>query len=101
MSEINTLPEFKDTYVRNQIRTMLDTGMKVLHVRDSAGRIEEVYEAPLHATVGSPCLRTQMKYADGSGGNSRSIIAYIELVVAWPGFEPVAVGAGNDFDLIP
>lgn len=68
---------------------------------DASGRIEIQYDAYIGADLGTPCLKTEYKYEDGSTGSSRKVIATRESVVAWPGYEEVSVGAGNDFDLIP
>jgi len=101
MAEIDKTPEYRDTTAANRIKTLMQVGMKSSQIRDVAGRISTTYEAPINAIIGEPCLRTEFKYLDGAGGTSRSVIAYQETVVSWPGFEPVFTGAGNDFDLIP
>jgi len=101
MAEIDRTPEYRDTTTANRIKALMGVGMKSAQVRDVSGRIETTYEAPLNAAIGDPCLKTDFKYFDGAGGTSRSVIAYQENVVSWPGFEVVSVGAGNDFDLIP
>jgi hypothetical protein len=85
----------------NQIQSLAGEGMKVATVRDAAGRPETTYEASLNTEIGESCLVTRYKYADGALGTSRKVIAYEEEVLPWPGYEAIAVGAGNDFNLIP
>jgi hypothetical protein len=92
---------FRDQTTASQIKALAGSGLKVVQVRDAAGRLETLYEAPVHSEIGEPCLRTRYKYLDGAGGTSRTVIAYSEDVVAWPGFEAIAPGSGNDFDLVP
>lgn len=93
--------EFRDATPQSLLKAMLNNGMKVIEIRDAAGRIEAVYEASLHIDIGEPCLRTRLKYLDGAAGSSRKVIAMEEDVVAWPGYEVLEIGAGNDFDLVP
>jgi len=91
---------FKDATTTDAIKSLLGSGLKSILIRDAASRIETAYEAPIHAEIGNPCLRTRFKYTDGAAGTSRKSIAYEEEVVAWPGYEAVQAGAGNDFDLL-
>jgi len=84
----------------DQLKSLLNEGLKTATVRDAAGRPATIYEANIDAEIGAPCLRTRYKYEDGALGTSRKTIAYEEEVVAWPGYEAVQVGAGNDFDLL-
>jgi hypothetical protein len=91
---------FKDTFSRDKIKNLMKSGVKSAFVLDAASRIESVYEAPIQSAIGDPCLVTSFKYLDGAGGTSRVVVATQEKVVAWPGFEIVQVGAGNDFDLL-
>ena len=91
----------KDSFTRDNIKSLMANGFKTAYVRDAAGRIESLYEAPLNIGLGDPCLRTQFKYIDGAAGTSRSVIATIESVIGWPGFEVVSAGSGDDFNLVP
>lgn len=52
----------------------------------------------LTGQLGDGCLRTRMKFLDGSGGTSRRVVAWEEDIVGWPGYEIVQAGAGNDFN---
>jgi len=92
--------EFRDATPQSLLQAMLHDGMKAVEVRDLAGRIEAVYEAPLSANIGEACLRTRLKYLDGAAGSSRKVIAMEEDVVAWPGYEIIEAGTGNDFDSV-
>lgn len=89
--------KYKDMASREKIKSLLDCGVKTAYVRDGAGRVESLYEAPLTSDIGEPCLLTQFKYADGAAGTSRQVVATIESVTSWLGFEVVQVGAGDDF----
>jgi hypothetical protein len=91
---------FKDTYTRDKIRSLMQTGVKSAYFRDASERVEVLYEAPIHTAIGDPCLATSFKYLDGAAGSSRVVLATQEEVVAWPGFEVIQVGAGNDFDSV-
>ena len=84
----------------DQIKSLLNIGIKTAGIRDAAGRMEILYEAPIYSEIGDPCLRTRYKYLDGAAGTSRKVLAYEEEVIAWPGYEAVQAGAGNDFDLL-
>ena len=63
--------DFNDKYTRDMIKGMMSSGYKSVFVRDAAGRIETVYEAPLNVRIGEVCLRTILKYEDGAGGPAR------------------------------
>jgi hypothetical protein len=89
---------FKDTFSRETLKSLMKSGMKSVYVRDAAGRIETTYEAPLSANLSDPCLRTKLKYSDGAAGTSRQVIAQEEEIIAWPTYEIIQVGAGNDID---
>lgn len=89
---------YRDTRTRESIKAMMQSGMKSAYVRDAALRIEIAYECPIHTKIGDPCLRTKLKYFDGAGGTSRKVIAQEEEIVAWPGYNAIQVGAGNDID---
>ena len=89
---------FRDTKTREAIKGMMQSGMKSVYVRDAALRIEIAYETPIHSKIGDPCLRTKIKYVDGSAGISRKVIAQEEEIIAWPGYNAIQVGAGNDID---
>lgn len=89
---------FRDTKTREALKAMMKGGMKSAYVRDAALRVSTSYEAPLHAEIGDPCLRTILKYQDGAGGTSRKVIAQEEEIVSWPGYEAIQVGAGNDIN---
>jgi len=93
--------QFKDTSTQQTLRALMITGMKSIYLRDVSGRIEVVYEAPIDATINDPCLRTTLKYLDGAGGTSRSVVAQEEVIVAWPGYEILQAGAGDDITLVP
>ena len=93
--------EYRDTYVRDKINTMMMTGVKSVTVYDASDRAHFVYEAGLGAEIGDPCLITEYKYIDGLAGTSRQVLAYEECVGAWPGYEVVSVGAGNDLSNLP
>ena len=92
--------KFKDTISAMTLRGMMEGGYKTAYVLDGI-RYSVVYEAPINADIGDPCLRTTMKYADGAGGTGTLVIAQEEEVVAWPGYEIVSVGAGDDITLVP
>lgn len=92
------MSEYKDTIVRDKIRSMMNEGIKTVTVYDVGGRAQEVYEAGLHADIGDPCLITRYKYRDGDSGNSFQVLAYEERVGAWPGYEVAQAGAGNDIN---
>jgi hypothetical protein len=89
---------FKDTISSTTIKGMMEGGYKTVFIKDAAGRIEIAYEAPINADIGDPCLRTKLKYVDGAGGTDRGVIAEEEDIVAWPGYEILSGGAGNDID---
>lgn len=91
---------FLDTPTRYTLKNLMESGMKSAFVRDASGRIEVAYEAPIRANIGEPCIRTKMKYLDGAGGTSRSVIASEEDVVAWPGFDIIQPLTGDDIDLV-
>lgn len=93
---------FLDTPTKRTLRNLMQAGMKTAYVRDVAGRIEIAYEAPLRANVGEPCIRTKMKYADGAGGTSRSVIASEESIVGWPGYTSIQTVPDplDDIDLV-
>lgn len=82
------------------LKSLMGEGMKTAMLRDVSGRPEVLYEAPLRARIGDPCLVTRYKYVDGAAGTSRKTIAYEEEITSWPGYEAVQVGAGNDFTLL-
>jgi len=84
----------------DQIRNLMISGMKTVGIRDASGRMEVLYEAHIKSEIGDPCLRTRYKYLDGAAGSSRKVLAYEEEVIAWPGYEAIQAGAGNDFDLL-
>jgi len=88
----------EDVKTIDVLRSLMAEGFKSANVRDAAGRPETLYEAPIESEIGDPCIRTRYKYLDGALGSSRKTIAWEEEVVAWPGYEVVQVGAGNDFD---
>ena len=91
---------YLDTPSRTTLRNLMESGMKVAYVRDVSGRIEIAYEAPIRAEIDEPCIRTKMKYLDGAGGTSRSVIASEEDIVGWPGFEVIQAGSADDIDLV-
>lgn len=91
---------FLDTPSKRTLRNLMQAGMKTAYVRDAALRIEVAYEAPIRANIGEPCIRTKMKYLDGAGGTSRSVIASEEEVVAWPGYDVIQPLTGDDIDLV-
>lgn len=93
--------DFQDSYTRDQIKAMMNSGIKSIYDRDLAGRIETMYEGPLTVEIGDPCIRTKYKFIDGAGGNSQQIIAWEEEVVAWPGYgilPTYTAGDPNDID---
>lgn len=92
---------FKDTLTHYTIRGLMDSGVKTIYIRDASSRTEELYEAPLNIEIGDPCLRTRYKYVDGAAGVSRQVIAWDEQIVAWPGYEILSPGAGNDITALP
>lgn len=92
---------FKDTVTADSIKGLMGTGVKTIYIRDLAGRVEELYEAPLISDIGSPCVKTRYKYIDGVVGTSRQLVAWDEEVVAWPGYELIQVGAGDDITALP
>ena len=92
------MSEYRDTVVRDKIRTMMNEGLKTVTVYDAGGRAQEVYETGLHADIGDPCLITRYKYRDGDGGNSFQVLAFEERVGSWPGYEIAQAGAGNDIN---
>lgn len=93
--------EFKDANTMSQIKALGRSGLKTIMIRDAAGRIAEVYEAPITAQLDDPSLHTIYKFEDGAGGTSRRIIALEERVVGWPSYETLGVGYGNDINNIP
>lgn len=72
-----------DVTTRDMILSQLGVGQKVYNVYDANSRLIEVYEAPLTAQTGDPCLKTIIKYIDGAGGTSRLILATSEELAAW------------------
>lgn len=92
---------YKEYTSIDQIKSLMTEGMKSLTLRDGSGRPEFVYEAHYSAKIGEKCLRTQYKYSDGALGTSRKVIAYEEIISAWPGYEILSVGAGNDINNLP
>lgn len=95
------MSSYEDFDSIDQIRALMKEGMKSALVRDASGRPEFLYEAHFEAEIGEKCLRTQYKYQDGALGTSKKIIAYEEIIVAWPGYEILSVGAGNDINNLP
>jgi len=73
----------KDVGTTDMIAAQLANGQMVYNIYDAAGRLSEVYEAPLTSLNGEPCLKTIIKYIDGAGGTSRTILATKESVAAW------------------
>jgi len=92
ISEIKTI---------DQLKSLLNEGMKSAMIRDAAGRPSILYEAHIEAEIGDPCLRTIYKYVDGAAGTSRKTVAWEETIVAWNGYEVIQVGAGNDINNLP
>lgn len=92
---------FKDTVTADSIKGLMLTGIKTINIRDLAGRTYELYEAPLVVGIGDPCVRTLYKFVDGAAGSSRQVSAWEEEVVAWPGYEILQVGAGDDINALP
>lgn len=92
---------FRDSVTADSIKGLMLTGIKNISLRDISGRIYELYEAPLIVTIGDPCVRTLYKFIDGAAGSSRQVIAWEEEVVAWPGYEILQVGAGDDINALP
>jgi len=84
----------------DQLKSLMNEGMKSATIRDAANRVQTVYETHHTSEIGEPCIRTDIKYVDGVTGTSRKTIAYSEVVTQWPGFEIVQTGAGNDFDAL-
>ena len=80
------------------LKSMMGAGMKSALIRDASGRPETLYEASINAEIGEDCIKTTYKYVDGAGGTSRKTIAWEETIVAWPGYEIIQAGAGNDID---
>ena len=66
---------FKEATTSITIKALMTNGYKTVYIRDASNRIEVAYEAPINAEIGDPCLRTKLKYADGAGGTSRSVVA--------------------------
>ena len=93
--------DYNDTVTADKIKAMMGSGMKSIYLRDASGRVETAYEASVNVEINGPCLMTRYKYLDGAAGDSRKVIAYEEKVVAWPGYEIVAIGSANDIDLVP
>lgn len=89
--------DFNDKFTRDMIKGMMTSGYKTIYIRDAAGRIETVYEAPLNVEAGEVCLRTVLKYEDGAGGTSKRVIAQEESLVGWPGY--TAIGGTDDEDI--
>lgn len=92
--------KFRDTVTATTLRGMMEGGYKTVYILDGI-RYSVIYEAPINADIGDPSLRTILKYEDGAGGTSPLVIAQEEQVVAWPGYEIVSVGAGDDITLVP
>jgi len=93
--------DFRDGTTRDKIMSMKEGGMKSILIRDANGRIQTAYEAHITAQIGDTCLRTELKYIDGAGGTSRQVVAYEELVTAWPGYEILNAGYANDINNVP
>jgi len=92
---------FKDTVTANSIKSLMGEGIKVINIRDAIGRTVELYEAPLIIEIGNPCMKTVYKFKGGAAGTSNLIIAWEESVVAWPGYELLQAGAGDDITALP
>ena len=43
--------QYKDSVTTDQLKAMFGSGMKQVNIRDAAGRIETLYEAPLSASI--------------------------------------------------
>lgn len=92
---------FRDTITTDGIKSLMNVGVKTLNLRDLAGRTYELYEAPLSTKIGDPCVKTVYKFLDGAAGSSRLVTAWEESVVAWPGYELLQAGAGDDITALP
>lgn len=90
-----------DTETTNSIKSLMSVGIKTINLRDLAGRIYELYEAPLTFGIGEPCVKTVYKFVDGAAGSSRQVSAWEESVVPWPGYETLQPGAGDDINALP
>jgi len=87
---------YRDSKSLQQVKAMMQNAYKAVYEYDTIGNISVAYEAPLQAEINDPCLRTKYKY----DSVSFQIIAQEEEIVAWPGYEQIQVGAGNDIDNI-
>jgi hypothetical protein len=83
----------KDTKPAELIKGRLNSGTLTYFEYDAQGRIDKVYEAPLHAEDTTPCLLTEYKYTDGAGGTDRTVRATRESVSQWQ--------AAFEFDALP